>query len=155
MECGIQGMLAAVAVTRPVSVDVRFSVVSVVRAMNARHANAALVYAKHELVGIFTERDILTRVVELCRDARATQVGEVMTPTPLTVRAQLSLDGAMHIMHENGFRHLPVLGERGPAEVVSMRDVANALARVLDIENRQLNEYISGAHAARRRYMVP
>lgn len=76
------------------------------------------------LVGLFTERDLLNRVVALGKDPSAVTVDAVMTCEPLTIGADRSLADALDIMFGNQFRHLPVLDEAGTLMgVMSCRDV--------------------------------
>src|SRR5512141_2422543 len=84
------------------------TVIDVVRYMVERHIGAVVVTSNEKLVGIFSERDLMKRVVAEGRDPKAIRVGEVMTRAPLTVRPDDSLDFAMELMKQRGFRHLPV-----------------------------------------------
>ena len=63
-----------------------------------------------KLVGIVTERDLMTRVVAKARDPQATRLAEIMTPNPLCVPPEKPVSEAVLIMLERGFRHLPVIG---------------------------------------------
>jgi CBS domain-containing protein len=76
------------------------------------------------LVGIFTERDILRRVVAAGRDSDATRVADAMTPDPRTVSAETSLVKAFALMVEGNFRHLPVVeGDGRVIAMLSIRDI--------------------------------
>jgi CBS domain-containing protein len=86
-------------------------------------------------VGIFTERDALFRVLAEGRDAQTTRIAEVMTPDPLTIHPDKPFGHALHIMYENGFRHVPVVKEGKPLGIVSARD---ALSLELDEFESQL-----------------
>jgi CBS domain-containing protein len=77
---------------------------------------------RHALIGIFTERDIVFRVVAAGRDPKATRLAEVMTPQPQTINPNEPFLRALRIMHEGGFRHLPVVENNWPLGVVSARD---------------------------------
>jgi len=91
-------------------------------AMNDAHVGCVLVIESNRLVGIFTERDILKRVVgQFDLDS---PVGQLMTPNPETVGMDDGIAYALNKMHIGGYRHIPVLDRHGrPAGVVSMRDV--------------------------------
>ena len=77
--------------------------------MAARRVGSILVVEDNQLVGIFTERDVLVRVVARGLDPRATRLADVMTRTPVTVEPNKPFGYALLVMHENGFRHLPVV----------------------------------------------
>jgi CBS domain-containing protein len=74
------------------------------------------------LVGILTERDLMTRVVARALDPAKTQVREVMTSKPICVRPELPVSDAVLMMLEKGFRHLPVLRDGRVLGVFSARD---------------------------------
>jgi CBS domain-containing protein len=85
---------------------------------------AAPVLAGERLVGIFSERDILRRVVAAGRDAGAMRVAEAMTHDPRTVSTTTSLVEALALMIEGNFRHLPVVdGDGRVIAMLSMRDI--------------------------------
>lgn len=97
--------------------------------MAHRKVGAVMVVADQKLVGIFTERDAVFRVIARGRDPRATPLSDVMTIAPQTVDPDKSFGYAMLIMHENGFRHVPVLEDGKLVGIVSAR---NALDPDLD-----------------------
>lgn len=74
------------------------------------------------LLGILTERDLMTRVLARALDPARTPVREVMTPQPICVRPELPVSEAVLIMLERGFRHLPVVGGGRILGVFSARD---------------------------------
>ena len=76
------------------------------------------------LVGIFSERDLMSRVVVAGKDAAHTPVSEVMTEDPLTVAPSDNLETCMTLMKRHGFRHLPVMEGKEVIGMVSMRDLA-------------------------------
>ncbi len=124
---------------------------AVVQEMNARSVGSALVLERGALVGIFTERDALTRVLAWGRDPRATSVGAVMTPAPLTVPPSTTLSAALTYMRTFHVCHLPVVDEGAVLGVIAMRDVVEAIAddlvaraRDLELENQQLQQFIQG-----------
>jgi len=74
------------------------------------------------LIGIFTERDALYRVIAAGRDPAETRLADVMTPQPQTMHPDEPFVKALGIMHQHGFRHLPVVEHGRPLGVVSARD---------------------------------
>lgn len=84
------------------------TVATVVRRMREERQGYAMVFEEDRLVGIFTERDVLQRIVGKGTDPEATPVGEAMTPDPTTLRPQDPPAWAMHRMVSQDFRHLPI-----------------------------------------------
>lgn len=92
--------------------------------MRARRYGAVLVTEGDELNGIFTERDAVFRVIALGLDPDTTRLADVMTKSPKTITPDKTFGHAMLLMHENGFRHVPVI-ENG--KLVGMVSSRNAL----------------------------
>jgi CBS domain-containing protein len=92
------------------------------RLMKQHNVGAILVVEGDKLVGVFTERDALFRVVAEGRDANATQLGAVMTPNPRTIPVDSPFAHALQMMYEGGFRTLPVVENGRPVGLVSARD---------------------------------
>lgn len=89
------------------------------------------------LIGIFTERDALFRVLSENIDPDSTPISQVMTKNVTTVPPSTSLTHALHLMHDFGFRHLPVVDNGVPTGMVSIRD---ALGDELINFGRQLGQ---------------
>ena len=90
--------------------------------MKQQGKGALLVVDGSRLIGIFTERDALFRVIAAQRDPGSTRLAEVMTPQPQTMHPDEPFLKALRIMHKYGFRHLPVVEHGRPLGVVSARD---------------------------------
>lgn len=90
--------------------------------MREQNVGAILVMRDDALVGIFTERDALNRVIAEGLDPTITPLAEVMTRDPLTITSDKPFRSALHLMYENGYRHLPVVDDGQPIGVVSARD---------------------------------
>jgi CBS domain-containing protein len=99
------------------------NVLDAARQMADRHVAAMLVTERGKLAGIFTERDLLRRVVIAGLAPEATRIGDVMSPHPIAIGADQSGTEALRVMAEAGVRHLIVegCGEDGFA-ILSMRD---------------------------------
>lgn len=106
----------------PICVQSDTAVRDATTAMNDARVGCVLVMEGDRLIGIFTERDILKKVVgQLDLDSL---IGEIMTPNPETVGMDDGIAYALNKMHTGGYRHIPVLDRQGrPVGVVSMRDV--------------------------------
>ena len=93
------------------------------RQMKDRKVGAVMVVDHHgRLQGIFTERDCLFRVLAEGVNPDTTTLGLVMTADPYTVTADRKLGVALHMMHDNGFRHIPVVDHGIPVGMISIRD---------------------------------
>jgi CBS domain-containing protein len=91
--------------------------------MGERRAGSALVMEGDQLLGIFTERDIV-RALGQHFDAAGHPVSEWMTADPITVPPDTPVREALERMISGGFRHLPVVDEEAVIGVVSMRDLS-------------------------------
>lgn len=109
--------------------------------MAKKNVGAIMVVQDEHLVGIFTERDALVRVMAQGRDAKATLLADVMTTEPQTVDPSKTFGAALLMMYENGFRHVPVVEEGKVIGIVSSR---NAL-------DPDLEEFV--AEAQRRKHI--
>ena len=95
------------------------------------------------LVGIVSERDIVTRVVAPGLDPRATSAAEIMTVQVRTVNEDFTSRQALGLMHEGRFRHLPLLDRAGEViGMLSVRDLLRDRIDTLDVENSGLMSFI-------------
>jgi CBS domain-containing protein len=107
----------------PVVVDAVDSVVTAVNAMNEHHTGCVLVQKDGALVGIFTERDVLRRVV-FREGNRSWKVESVMTPQPETLPPTASVAFALNKMSVDGYRHIPIVNDGSEAiGVLSVKDI--------------------------------
>jgi CBS domain-containing protein len=83
-----------------------------------------------KLVGILSERDLMTKAADEQAAFRTLQVRQFMTPNPETVKADDSLAFALHKMDIGGYRHLPVVSEGRPQGIVSVRDMLHHITRL-------------------------
>ena len=105
-------------------VEVDATMAKVVEEMKAKGRGAVLIEEDGALVGIFTERDLLSRIDH--RDAKWTQVAvrDVMTPHPMVIRREDSLAEAVRRLVQGRRRHLPVVdGEGAVLGLISIRDI--------------------------------
>jgi len=98
------------------------SVSKAARLMARKNVGAVMVVKNKRLVGIFTERDAVIRVIAKGRDAQTTVLADVMTADPQTVSPEESFGQALLMMYESGFRHVPVLEKGMPIGIVSARN---------------------------------
>ncbi len=98
------------------------SVLEAARQMREREVGSMMVVHTGRLVGIFTERDALYRVMAEGRDAKTVTLAEVMTAHPQTIDADKPVGLALLMMYEGGFRHVPVVSHGKPVGMISARD---------------------------------
>lgn len=113
--------------------------------MNEHRVGAVVVvdYAGR-VVGMFTERDVLTRIVAARRDPQQTFVDQAMTPDPVTCTPRTPIEDLRRVMKERRVRHVPVVDEEGVAiGLVSIGDLNAHSARELHDTVVYLEEYIS------------
>ncbi len=102
--------------------SVKTTVHEAARLMRETQVGALIIVERGRVVGIFTERDALFRVLAEGLDPEITPMSTVMTADPLTVHPDRPFVYALHLMHENGFRHVLVAENGRPLGVVSARD---------------------------------
>ncbi|MFZ1011634.1 MAG: CBS domain-containing protein [Candidatus Sulfotelmatobacter sp.] len=105
------------------SIDATGTVLEAARFMMEHNIGALPVVRNGELAGIFSERDIMNRVVAAGRTPGHTAVSEVMTANPRSVNLDESIDECLFIMHEFGFRHLCIVEGKELRGLVSLRDI--------------------------------
>jgi len=99
------------------------TVLDAARLMVENNIGAVPVVHGGTLIGIFSERDVLKRVVAEKRDPAATKITEVMTRSPITVEPSESLDNCRVLMKQHNFRHLPVCEQGKLIGLLSLRDI--------------------------------
>jgi len=125
-----------------VSADIGQTVLEVSGMMVEHNIGAVPVLRGGQLVGIFSERDLMSRVVVPGKDPAQTQVRDVMTEDPLTIQPQDDLGTCMTLMRRHGFRHLPVCEGRDLKGVVSLRDLLLHNLDEKDDEVRMMRAYL-------------
>jgi CBS domain-containing protein len=111
----------------PLQVSPTATVVEAVKALRKEDFGCLLVCDQGRLVGIFTERDLLRRVLAVDKPLSLT-VGECMTPNPVVVHSKESIGTVVRKMEEGGYRHLPVVDEHGqPIGILSVKRVVHYL----------------------------
>jgi CBS domain-containing protein len=130
---------------RLLTIEPGASVYDAARLMNEHKVGSLLVMAADRLIGIFTERDILQRVVAQRRDPVDTHVDDVMSAEVICCRPHTSLEEASGVMKNRRVRHLPVVDDDGQVlGIVSIGDL-----NAYDNHSREqtihlLHQYISG-----------
>src|ERR671929_1395265 len=94
---------------QPITAAADMTVSEAARLMKERNIGALMVVESEKLVGVFTERDGLFRVLAEGVKPDATPLGQVMTPNPRTIDPNAGFTLALQMMHDGRFRHLPVV----------------------------------------------
>lgn len=126
------------------TVPVSVTVTEAVQEMNRHRIGAILVMEGRKLAGIFTERDVLTRVVAAGLDPKATPVARVMTESVLSVPPDATVQQVMDIFAEKRCRHLPVMKAGELTGLISIGDVSRWVANQHRAEAESLRQYIAG-----------
>lgn len=120
------------------------TVIDAVHAMNDNHVGSMLVLENGYPVGIFSERDVLVRVVAAQRDPTQTLVRDVMTTRLYTATPDDNVFEVMKLMTDKRCRHVPVMDGDRLVGVVSIGDLTKAMQSNLRQEVRELSNYIGG-----------
>jgi len=118
----IRSIRTIIAQQTPATAVKSATVLDAAQMMKRRNIGSLLVVDGTRLIGIFTERDALFRVLAAGRDPAATTLADVMTRQPQTIHPDEPFVRALRIMHEGKFRHLPVVEFDRPLGLVSVRD---------------------------------
>ena len=116
--------------------------------MNHHHIGSVLVVDGGKLVGIFTERDVLRRVVGAGLDPHAARVADVMTRDLITIAPETTVEEAMALFTQKRCRHLPVLVDGRLQGVISIGDVTRWMVDTHSTECQHLKNYIAGGFPA-------
>ena len=133
----IRSLRSLVAGRTPVTASGTASVLAAALTMKRHNIGALMVVEGVRLIGIFTERDALFRVLAPGLDPSATALGDVMTRQPQTIHPDEPFLRALRIMHEGRFRHLPVVEYDRPLGMVSVRDALDEDLYALRIDLAQ------------------
>ena len=111
------------------------------RLMATHDAGAVLIVEDHRLIGIFTERDVVFRVIALGHDPKATILRDVMTAEPKTLDPTQCYGHALVIMQENGFRHVPVVEDGKAIGIISSRNAMDPDLEEFIADQRRREHY--------------
>ena len=111
----------------PITVKSDATLQTAVETMQREHIGCVLVTDENgKLAGIFTERDLLTKVALRSLDWNKERVGDYMTSDPETLRPDDRIAWALKLMHVGGYRHVPLTDETGrPVAVISVKDIVD------------------------------
>jgi signal-transduction protein with cAMP-binding, CBS, and nucleotidyltransferase domain len=127
-----------------ITVDTDATVQLAARTMNKKGIGCLLTVDKEGVKGILTERDLLVRVLEACRDPMVTTVSEVMTKSIVFGNPSMHLVEATRLMFQNGIKKLPILEDNQLVGLITLTDVARATSS--DKKTMELIEALSNMH---------
>lgn len=133
--------LLNIASVPPATVRSETSVRDAARLMTRNRIGAVAVVQDDRLSGIFTERDLMTRVVAEGLNPETTTVGDVMTAEAETAESDMSYGDALRLMVERHIRHLPVIDEE--RRVRGMLSIRNVLQHRVEDLSQQLDSVVS------------
>lgn len=121
------------------------TVAEVARRMGHSNVGAVLVVEKGALWGLFSERDLVTRVVGEGRDPNKTDVGDVATRELVTIDVNAPLRSVIEAFRQKRFRHLPVLRDGNPVGILSTRDFFEYIVEACErcIDDRTYNRLLA------------
>jgi len=120
------------------SIDAEATVLEAARFMMEHNIGALPVLRNGELAGIFSERDIMNRVVAIGRMPGTTKVAEVMTANPKSVNVSETVENSLFLMREFGFRHLPIVDGKQLKGLVSLRDLLLRYVSQKEAESKRM-----------------
>ena len=119
--------VTALRMLEPIVLDADACVGDAVRLMQEHHVGCVFVVERGRPIGVFTERDVLKRVIA-SRLSSDTPLTDAMTRNPRAIGQDWSVANVIHAMHEGGFRHMPLVDEAGCLTgVVSVKRVVEFL----------------------------
>ncbi|MBC7562914.1 MAG: CBS domain-containing protein [Gemmatimonadaceae bacterium] len=128
--------------TNVIHVAPETTVLDAANVMNETGIGGVVVLENSRLVGIFTERDIMRRVVAARRDPSTTLVSDVMTTEPMTITADVKIAVCRAMMSTRRIRHLPVLHDGGLVGMVTSGDILAFEVAEAEAQIEQLEKYV-------------
>jgi CBS domain-containing protein len=111
--------------------------------MSEHDVGSMLVMEGDKLLGIFTERDYMKKIILQNKASKTTMIKEIMTTNPVCITPSDSVDNAMSIMTKQRCRHLPIIEESKIIGVVSIGDLVKKKISAMDATIKYLSDYIS------------
>ena len=130
------------------SVPPTLTIYDAVAEMNRHRIGSIVIIENDRLVGIFTERDVLRRVVGDGMDPKSSRVSDVMTTDLITISPETTVDETMNIFTDKRCRHLPVISDNRLVGLISIGDISRWVAESHQAEAEHLKNYIAGGFSA-------
>lgn len=122
------------------------NIVQTIQSLVCNHVGALMVMAEKKLIGIISERDVLSRVLNVNKDTQKTLVREVMTKDPIVVVPDMPIIDAMNLMTVKRIRHLPVYEHNSIIGMISIGDLTSYMADLQEQKINDLEQYIRGSY---------
>jgi CBS domain-containing protein len=136
----IRKIMAKKVITIPIDANVQ----KAVKTMNKNRINCLVVTYDNRIAGILTERDLLERVLEKCRDPKEIKVSEIMTRQVLVGKPTMGLVEASNFMFANKVKKLPIMEKNRLVGIVTLTDIARATC--VDEKTMKLIDKLSNMH---------
>jgi len=138
-----------------ISVPPRATVYHAIETMNAARIGSVLIIDDEALVGIFSERDVLTRVIPGGHDPHTLRVDAVMTRRLTTAAPEDRVGDTLALMTRRRIRHLPVIEDGRLIGIVSIGDLTKWITESLRKEVSELSAYIASPYALNPKSVPP
>jgi CBS domain-containing protein len=126
------------------SVEPTVTVYRAIELMCEKNIGGLVIVDNEKLVGIFTERDYARKLILKGKSSKDTLINELMTPNPITVSTNSSIEDCMKIMTEKHIRHLPVVDNDKLVGVISIGDLVKQIIDEQKFIIENLEQYITG-----------
>jgi CBS domain-containing protein len=130
------------------SIAPHLSIFDAVAEMNRQRIGAIVILDNGKLTGMFTERDVLRRVVGAGVDPKAVRVADVMSSNVMTITPEATIEEVAEMFTEKRCRHLPVVSGGNLVGLISIGDISRWVADHHRAEAEHLKNYISGGFSA-------
>jgi CBS domain-containing protein len=126
-----------------ITISSKSMVFEALQSMMRFNISAILIVDEGKLSGIFTERDYARKVVLLGKSSKEVQIKEVMTPNPIVISPNDSIEHCMQLMTDRHIRHLPVMSDYQLTGMVSIGDVVKSIIEDQKETIKNLENYIN------------
>jgi IMP dehydrogenase len=127
-----------------ITLQTNTSVYEAVKLLNKNKIGCLVIVQDGQIVGILTERDLLERVLEKCRNPRETKVSEIMTKQVIVGNPEMELSEATNLMFENRVKKLPITQRKQLVGIVTLTDIARSIS--MDKKTIELITKLSNMH---------
>jgi CBS domain-containing protein len=127
-----------------ITLQTNTSVYEAVKLLNKNKIGCLVIVQDSQIVGILTERDLLERVLEKCRNPRETKVSEIMTKQVIVGKPEMELSEATNLMFENRMKKLPITERKQLVGIVTLTDIARSIS--MDKKTVELITKLSNMH---------
>ena len=120
--------ISSIGIKKAILKDEGTSIQSVIESMQRTHSSCILLINNDKITGIFTERDVVTKIVSRNVDINNEKICDYMTNNPETLQPDDSIAFALNKMTDGGFRHIPIVHSKSKdIFIISMQDIINSI----------------------------